>query len=190
MFRKTPLHKIKVVIIGQDPYPNYQMHDETKVPDAMGLSFSVPNTSNIPSSLDNIYKNCIKYKHMYKYPPHGNLSFWAYQCVFLLNTALSVQENCKLSHACIWEVFTNEVIKYISNNCDHVAFILWGSHALSKKSLIDDTKHFTSISSHPSGMSCHKPLNKYPSFVDCDHFGTVNKILDKWKINNIVWYIT
>ncbi len=188
-FLYTPLNKIKVVIIGQDPYFNSNIINDKKVPEAMGLSFSVPKEINIPSSLQNIYKNGVKYKQFLKYPEHGNLEFWAYQGVFLLNTALTVQEGCKLSHAKAWETFSDLVIKYISDNCNNVVFILWGSYALSKKDLINESKHKFVISSHPSGLSCNKKLGIYPEFMNLDQFGQVNKILKKFGKGEIIWQI-
>lgn len=188
-FLFTPLNKIKVCIIGQDPYFNSHIIDNVKVPEAMGLSFSVPKLIPIPSSLQNIYKNAFSYKNFFKYPDHGNLKFWAYQGVFMLNTALTVQEGCKLSHAKTWEKFTDMVIKHISDNCDNVVFVLWGSYALSKKYLIDESKHNFVISSHPSGLSCNKKLGQYPEFNKLDQFGQINKYLRKNKKKEIIWQI-
>ena len=188
-FLYTPLNKIKVCIIGQDPYFNSQIIDDIKVPEAMGLSFSVPKIIPIPSSLQNIYKNALNFKNFYKYPEHGNLEFWAYQGVFMLNTALTVQEGCKLSHAKSWEKFSDLLIKYISDNCDNVVFVLWGSYALSKKELIDENKHDFIISSHPSGLSCNKKLGIYPEFNNLDQFGQINKYLKKNKKKEIIWQI-
>ena len=188
-FLYTPLNKIKVVIIGQDPYFNSNIINDKKVPESMGLSFSVPKEINIPSSLQNIYKNGIKFKHFYKYPEHGNLESWAFQGVFLLNTALTVQEGCKLSHGKAWVSFSDLVIKFISENCENVVFILWGSYALSKKELIDSSKHKFVISSHPSGLSCNKKLGNYPEFVNLDHFGQTNKYLKKFGKDEIIWQI-
>ena len=188
-FLYTPLYKLKVCIIGQDPYFNSYLIDDIKLPEAMGLSFSVPKSIPIPSSLKNIYKNGVVYNNLYKYPEHGNLEFWAFQGVFLFNTALTVQEGCKLAHAKIWEKFSDLVIKYISENCNNIVFVLWGSHALSKKVLIDDNKHKFVISSHPSGLSCNKKLGKYSEFNKLDQFGQINKHLKDNKKKEIVWHI-
>jgi uracil-DNA glycosylase len=185
----TPLNKLKVCIIGQDPYFNSHIIDEVKIPEAMGLSFSVPKIITIPSSLQNIYKNALSYKNFHKYPEHGNLEFWAYQGVFMLNTALTVQEGCKLSHAKSWEKFSDLVIKYISEKCDNVVFVLWGSYALSKKDLIDENKHKFVISSHPSGLSCNKKLGQYPEFNKLNQFGQINKYLKESGKKEIIWQI-
>ncbi len=188
-FLYTPLNKIKVCIIGQDPYFNSQISNNNIVPEAMGLSFSVPKNIPIPSSLNNIYKNALKYNNFFKYPEHGNLEFWAFQGVFMLNTALTVQESCKLSHAKVWNKFTDMAIKYISDNCDNTVFVLWGSYALSKKELIDSNKHKFVISSHPSGLSCNKKLGKYPEFNNLDQFRQINKYLRKSGKKEIIWQI-
>ncbi len=188
-FLYTPLNKIKVVQLGQDPYFNSSIINDKKVPEAMGLSFSIPKNIKIPSSLDNIFKNGVKYKHLINYPKHGNLEFWAYQGVFMLNTALTVQEGCKLSHAKAWEKFTDLVIKYINDNCNNIIFVLWGSFALSKKELINEDKHKFVISSHPSGLSCNKKLGQYSEFNNLDQFGEINKLLKKIKKKEIIWHI-
>jgi uracil-DNA glycosylase len=188
-FLLTPLDKLSVCVIGQDPYFNSIMINEKKVPEAMGLSFSVPKEVPIPSSLQNIYKNGVKYNRFHKYPEHGNLEFWAYQGVFMLNTALTVQEGCKLSHAKSWEKFSDLVIKYINENCNNVVFVLWGSYALSKKELINNSKHKFLISSNPSGLSCNKKLGQYPEFNNLDQFGSINKYLKKFGKKEIIWQI-
>ncbi len=187
-FLLTPLNKIKTVIIGQDPYFNSYYINNTQIPEAMGLSFSVPNNIPIPSSLQNIYKNAYKFKHFFKIPTHGNLEFWAFQGVFMLNTALTVQEGCKLSHYKAWEKFTDLVIKYISEKCTNIVFVLWGSFALSKKDIILNNHKFI-ISSHPSGLSCNLKLKNYPSFNEFDHFGVINKYLKRLGKKEIIWQI-
>ncbi len=186
-FLYTPLNKIKVIQLGQDPYFNSHTINDKKVPEAMGLSFSIPDNIKIPSSLDNIFKNAVKYNHLINYPKNGNLELWAYKGVFMLNTALTVQEGCKLSHAKAWEKFTDLVIKYINDNCNNIVFVLWGSFALSKKELIDETKHHFVISSHPSGLSCNKKLGQYSEFNNLDQFGEINKILKKFRKTEIIW---
>lgn len=191
-FNLTPFEKIKVVIIGQDPYPGFDILEDRKVPHAMGMSFSVPEGVEIPSSLDNIYKNAIKFGHMHKYPKHGNLEFWARQGCLLLNTVMSIQEKVKLSHDGIWNDFTDSIIKYISDNTENCIFVLWGGHAFSKNSLIDTTTHKAHrilVSSHPSGLSCHKGFGSYPAFNDYDVFGEINKILKENKKRPIHWQI-
>ena len=155
----------------------------------MGLSFSVPIGIPIPSSLKNIYKNAIEYGHFFRYPDHGNLEFWAFQGVLLLNTALTVQKGHKNSHSSIWSDFTNAIIEKISNKMNGIVFVLWGAPALTKLSLIDTKKHEILISSHPSGLSNNKQLGKYPAFSSIDQFGTINKLLKKCGKEEIVWQI-
>lgn len=181
----TKLNDIKVVIIGQDCYFN----KFNGKPEANGLAFSVNKGIPIPSSLNNIYKNMMTNKHFYKYPEHGDLSFWAHQGVLLFNTALTVQEGIKLSHSKYWQNITDKIIKYISDKSNYCIFVLWGGFALGKKKLIDESKHNVLVSSHPSGLSCHLTLNQYSSFMNSDHFGEINKLLKKNNKKEIVWQI-
>ena len=190
-FNLTPLKKVKVVIIGQDPYHGsntVKIGDEEKlVPQAMGLSFSVPEGIAIPSSLDSIYKNLKKYGHIEERPTHGNLEKWAKQGCLMLNATLTVQAKCPNSHQKYWTPFTDEVIKYISKKRKNVIFVLWGKFALDKMSLIDTEKHHVIISSHPSGYSCNNKLRQYSAFVDQDHFGLINEYLKERKKKQIKW---
>ena len=179
------LEDIKVVIVGQDPYFKF----ENGVPQAMGLSFSVPIGTAIPSSLDNIYKNMEIYGHISKKPVHGNLEFYAAQGILFLNTALTVTENEKNSHSDIWRSFTDSIIVKLSNDLNNVVFVLWGAPALEKLNLIDGTKHCVIVSSHPSGLSCNTPLKKYLSFMANDHFGQINKYLASKNKTKIIWGI-
>lgn len=178
---------VRVVFIGQDPYPNYQTINGTDVPDAMGLSFSVPIGSKIPSSLHNIFMNCIKFKHMKSYPPHGNLEKWAKQGCLFLNTTLTVQHKQNNGHSKVWTNITNNIIKKISDESDFVVFVLWGKFALSKEKFINLDKHAVSVSSHPSGLSCHKKMGDYSSFSELDQFGTINNTLKNNKLKPIDW---
>ena len=109
---------IKVIILGQDPYHGTYFNSKTQIhnPQATGLSFSVPTECKIPPSLQNIYLNLLKFSHINKIPPHGNLNFWAYQGVLLLNTSLTVEQSKPNSHQNIWFQFTNELVKIISTN--------------------------------------------------------------------------
>ena len=128
------------------------------------------------------------YGHIEEIPKHGNLESWAKQGVLLLNTSLTVQHGYPNSHTMKWEKFTDAVIKYISDNKDKVVFVLWGSPALQKLTLIDkDKKHKIIVSSHPSGLSCHKPLRQYPAFMNYDHFGEINDYLKENKKKTIKW---
>lgn len=184
-FKMTSLDDLKVVILGQDPYFN----SEKGIPQAMGLSFSVPDGIAIPSSLDNIYKNMLKFGHINKKPSHGNLEFLAMQGCLFLNTALTVLDGEKNCHSQMWKWFTDEIIDSISKITTNIIFVLWGSPALEKLKLIETNKHEVIISSHPSGLSCNKPLRSYPSFNDCDHFGKINEILKKWNKPTIIYGI-
>lgn len=169
-FNNLDVADIKVVIIGQDPY--FNPHE------AMGLAFSVPIGVAIPSSLGNIFKNLVKYKHIIEPPKSGDLTEWLLQGVFLMNASLTVMAGKKNSHKHLWSKFTIELIKYLSNVLNKCVFVAWGADA---KKLLDyvDNRHSTIISSHPSGLSCHRPLGNYAPFNDVDHFGLINKTLDK-----------
>lgn len=184
-FSLTPLTNLKVVIIGQDPY----FTNEDNVPQAMGLSFSVPVGFKIPSSLQNIFASIIKYKHSNLEHTHGNLEFWARQGCLLLNTSLTVLhgEKNKNCHQATWKWFTDKIIKYISDNTENVVFVLWGGNALEKLSLIDIDKHDAVISSHPSGLSANTPLKSHPAFSSFDQFGKINRILEKWDKSQMIW---
>jgi len=176
-FNITPLNKVKIVILGQDPYFRNELLKKKLIPQAMGLSFSVPKGLKIPSSLNNIYKNLSKFGHIEAKPTHGDLTSWAEQGCLMLNTSLTVKHGKKNGHSKYWKPFTDAVIKYVSDNTEHVCFILWGSNALSKYKFIDDKKHNIIISSHPSGLSCNRPLRSYEPFCNVDHFGMANKYL-------------
>jgi uracil-DNA glycosylase len=175
-FKFCTLNNLKVVIVGQDPY----FKAENGIPQAMGLSFSVPIGITIPSSLYNIYKNLIKFEHLTAMPEHGNLEFLAYQGCLFLNTSLTVSDGEKNSHAQVWKWFTDEIIRLISSETKNMIFVLWGAPALEKIKLIDMSKHEAIISSHPSGLSFDRPLKEHPPFRDKDHFTEINKLLEKY----------
>ena len=181
-FCMTPLEEIKVVFIGQDPYLNNEMYKDKVCPQAHGLSFSVPIEMKIPSVLENIYKNMLKYGHIKKIPYNGCLDFWAYQGCLMLNTALTVIDGQKNCHSNEWKWFTDKIIEEISNKLNNIVFVLWGGEAYKKINLIDLDKHNVVISSHP-GLSCHKPFQLYPAFVDCDWIGEINKYIK----DKIIW---
>ena len=175
-FNKTPFDKVKVVIIGQDPYHNPGQ--------AHGLSFSVPDGVRPPASLQNIYKE-IKTDLGYTMPANnGNLTKWAEQGVFLLNSILSVRENEPASHAKIgWMDFTDTVISKISDEKKGVVFLLWGKFAQEKQGLIDETKHFVLKAAHPSPFSADK------GFFGCRHFSKTNALLIDQQLSPINWKI-
>lgn len=159
----TPFEKIKVVILGQDPY-----HEEGQ---AMGLAFSVPKTQKKPPSLVNIYKE-IESELDVEMPEHGDLTGWAEQGVLMLNTVLTVRAHQSNSHKGKgWEEFTDGIIKKISELKQNVVFILWGANARNKTALINKEKHLILESAHPS------PLSAYNGFFGCNHFIKANRYL-------------
>jgi uracil-DNA glycosylase len=188
-FLVTPADELKVVFIGQDPYFTCEYSNGGKyTPYGVGLSFSIPEGMNkFPSSLENIFANQIKFKHISKMPKTGNLWYWAVQGCLMLNTALTVEDNNKESHMGMWEWFTDYIIEYISNNMSGIIFVMWGGHAYNKIKLINLDKHHTIVSSHPSGLSAYKPLKEHPAFMNKDHFGEINQILRKKGKQQILW---
>ena len=172
-FLYTPFEKVKVVILGQDPYHN--------VGQAHGLCFSVQDGIKKPPSLENIFKE-LQDDLGHTPPKSGNLTKWAKEGVLLLNTSLSVREHQANSHSkCGWAWFTDSVIQLISEQKEHVVFILWGGNARSKKVLIDCNKHLVLESVHPS------PLSAYNGFFGCKHFSRTNESLSKHGLTPIDW---
>jgi len=166
-FNKTPFSKVKVVLLGQDPY-----HGKGQ---AMGLSFSVPDGIPKPPSLVNIFKE-LESDLGIKPPISGNLEKWAKQGVLLLNASLTVRQNEAASHSKIgWLQFTDSVISKISELKDDIVFLLWGRFAQDKQTLIDETKHHVLKAAHPSPFSADK------GFFGCRHFSKTNELL---TINN------
>jgi len=180
------LDKVKIVILGQDPYHTIERQKTCDVVLATGLSFSIPSGAKIPSSLQNIYKNQIKFKHIEE-KGNGNLESWAIQGCLMLNTSLTVTQGSPNCHKKLWADFTDALIKYISDNTNNVVFLLWGKESYNKKYLIDDSKHFTIVSSHPSGFSYDKKMGTYDAFINTDHFGLANEYLVNHGKNPIKW---
>mgnify|MGYP003803721021 CR=1 FL=1 len=175
-FNSTPLPNVKVVILGQDPY-----HGPGQ---AHGLCFSVPEGIQAPPSLVNIFKE-IEADLGIPVPKHGNLEAWATQGVMLLNATLTVRASNAGSHQNRgWEIFTNKVITTISEQREHVVFLLWGRYAQAKESLIDTGKHLVLKAAHPS------PLSAYNGFTGCRHFSGANDYLRKHGIPEIDWRIS
>ncbi|MDQ3047411.1 MAG: uracil-DNA glycosylase [Bacteroidota bacterium] len=171
-FNNTPFKKVKVVIIGQDPY-----HGPGQ---ANGLSFSVNRGLRKPPSLANIFKE-LQTDLGIPVPQDGDLSEWAKQGVLLLNATLTVRESQAGSHQNKgWEQFTDAVIKKISDKKKGVVFLLWGRFAHSKEELINDKKHFILKAAHPS------PLAR-GAFFGCKHFSKTNRILETERILPIDW---
>ena len=174
-FKQTPFDKVKVVLLGQDPYHNRGQ--------AHGLSFSVPDGVPKPPSLVNIFKE-LKNDLGIEIPKNGNLEKWARQGVLLLNASLTVRENEPGSHARIgWLQFTDDVIKKISEEKEGIIFLLWGKFAQEKQSLIDETKHFVLKAAHPSPYSANN------GFFGCKHFSKTNELLMKQNKTPIDWKI-
>ncbi len=172
-FDTTPFDKVKVVIIGQDPY-----HGPGQ---AHGLCFSVPEGVQIPPSLRNIYKELADDVGI-KIPNHGNLTKWAQQGVLLLNATLSVRAHQAGSHQGKgWEQFTDRAIKAVSDQREHVVFLLWGAFAQKKAALIDSSKHLILKSVHPSPLSAHR------GFFGCKHFSKTNAYLTEHGFEAIDW---
>jgi uracil-DNA glycosylase len=172
-FNKTPFDKVKVVILGQDPY-----HGPGQ---AHGLCFSVQNGVPPPPSLLNIFKE-LQTDIGIQIPHHGNLTKWAEHGIFLLNASLTVRAGEPMSHAKIgWAEFTDTVIRKISDNKEHVVFMLWGKFAQEKRILIDDTKHCILRSVHPS------PLSAHAGFFGCKHFSKANAYLVSKGIDPVDW---
>ena len=175
-FQFTPFEKVKVVLLGQDPY-----HNEGQ---AHGLCFSVKKGVPNPPSLENIFKE-LQTDIGCKKPPCGDLTKWANEGVLLLNTSLTVRAHQANSHSkCGWAWFTDSVIKLLSDKKENLVFILWGGNARSKKSLIDTRKHCVIESVHPS------PLSAYNGFFGSKPFSKTNEYLQSKGISPIDWDLT
>ena len=173
-FDQCPVENLKVVLLGQDPY-----HGEGQ---ANGLSFSVRDGIAHPPSLVNIFRE-IEEDFKLPYPESGNLSRWAEQGVLLLNATLTVRANTAGSHQGQgWETFTDAVIKSISDNCQHIVFLLWGSFAKKKIALIDTQKHCVLSSGHPSPLSANRG-----HWFGNKHFSKTNEYLTSVGKENIDW---
>ncbi len=171
----TPYDKVKVVIIGQDPY-----HGEGE---AHGLSFSVNPGIKIPPSLKNIYKELNSEYGCY-IPNNGYLMKWAEQGVLLLNAVLTVEKDKPASHQGKgWETFTDRIIEEIDKKDDPVVFLLWGNFAKSKKTLLNNSKHLVLESPHPS------PFSARHGFFGNNHFKLANEYLAKNGVKPIDWQI-
>jgi len=172
-FKHTPFDRVKVVILGQDPY-----HGKGQ---AHGLCFSVPQGIPQPPSLVNIFKELHTDLEI-PVPAHGNLETWADQGVLLINATLTVRAGQAGSHQKRgWETFTNRVIERVSELKSGVVFLLWGRYAQAKQSLIDGNKHLVLKAAHPS------PLSAYNGFFGCRHFSRTNAYLKQQGKEEIDW---
>jgi uracil-DNA glycosylase len=173
-FSLTPFENLKIVILGQDPYHG--------VGQAQGLAFSTPKNIPNPPSMQNILKEINSEYIDGSTCNDGDLTPWAKQGVLLINTILTVQEaKAKSHHKLGWEIFTDNIIKYISQNSQDIVFLLWGSPAIAKTKLIDRSKHHILTAPHPS------PLSAYRGFFGCGHFIKTNDILKNINKKPIIW---
>ena len=173
----TPFDKVKVVLLGQDPYHG--------VGQAHGLSFSVQKGMIIPPSLKNIYKELASDITGFAIPDHGNLTKWADEGVLLLNATLTVRAHEAGSHQGKgWEIFTDKIISKLSDEREGLIFLLWGKYAQNKLALIDSKKHIILTAPHPS------PFSAYTGFFGSQHFSKANEILEKEGKVPIDWQIT
>ena len=172
-FDLTAYDNLKVVILGQDPY-----HQPNQ---AQGLAFSTPKNIKNPPSLVNILKE-VHSDIGHSLCDDGDLTPWATQGVLLINTVLTVEDSSPNSHKKKgWEIFTDNIIKYISQNNKNIIFILWGAPAIKKSKIIDETKHHILTAPHPS------PLSSYRGFFGCKHFSQANQILNSLDKDEIKW---
>lgn len=172
----TPLHEVKVVILGQDPYHNDHQ--------AMGLSFSVPeDQKDLPPSLVNIYKE-LHDDLGCRIPQTGDLTKWAEQGVLLLNTVLTVRAHQAASHAGHgWEQFTDAILEAVNEENRPIVYMLWGSHAQTKIPMINNPQHLVLKAPHPS------PLSAYRGFYGCRHFSKCNQFLEDHGVTPIEWQL-
>jgi len=171
-FELCPIEKTKVVILGQDPYINPEQ--------AMGLSFSVPESTAIPPSLRNIFKELGQSSGINK--EHGDLTNWANQGVFLLNSVLTVRAGESHSHSKHgWEIFTDQVMHELAANTSGIVFMLWGAHAQKKAKFLNPNTNLILNSPHPS------PLSAYRGFFGSNHFNLCNEYLANQNKQIIQW---
>lgn len=172
-FDTTPFDKVRVVIIGQDPY-----HGPGQ---ANGMCFSVNPGIDVPPSLRNIFKE-IEDDLGIPTPANGDLTRWASQGVFLLNATLTVRAHTPKSHSGIgWEQFTDAAVRALAEQREHLVFLLWGSDAIRKGSFIDRNRHLVLTAPHPS------PLSAYRGFFGCKHFSKANEYLKENGFEPIKW---
>lgn len=175
-FDSTPLDKVRVVLIGQDPY-----HGSGQ---AHGLCFSVKHGVKTPPSLVNMYKELATDIDGFTIPEHGNLSHWAEQGVLMLNTVLTVEQGKAHSHAKSgWETFTANVLAQLNEQSQPIIFVLWGAHAIKKGKGINAPLHQVISGPHPS------PLSAYRGFFGCKHFSKINELLQARGEAPIDWQV-
>lgn len=173
VFNMCPFGQVKVVILGQDPYPAPGLYD--------GVCFSVPEGVPVPGSLANIFQE-IHTDLGRAIPASGNLDRWVKQGVLSMNSVLTVRAHETGSHRNRgWETFTDAVIRTLSDERDHLVFMLWGSYAKAKAPLIDARKHLILTAAHPS------PRSADHGFFGCRHFSRANAFLKAWGLGEIAW---
>ncbi|BDM65554.1 uracil-DNA glycosylase [Shewanella sp. NFH-SH190041] len=175
-FELTPLDKVRVVILGQDPY-----HGPGQ---AHGLCFSVKPGVKAPPSLANMYKELVTDIPGFTIPDHGYLESWAQQGILMLNTVLTVEQGKAHSHAKAgWETFTGAAMQLLNQQTQPIIFVLWGSHAIKKGKVITAPQHTLLTGPHPS------PLSAYRGFFGCGHFSKVNALLAERGEEPIHWQV-
>ena len=173
-FEVVSFSSVAVVILGQDPY-----HGDGQ---AEGLAFSVPTGIQVPPSLKNIYKEIKNDTGIIKDMSNGNLLSWAQQGVLLLNSILTVVAHTPSSHRTLgWEACTDSILQKISDEHEHIVFMLWGNYAIRKRKLLDEKKHLVLTAPHPSPFSCHT------GFFGSAHFSRCNEYLRKYGRKEIAW---
>lgn len=195
--------RISIVIIGQDPYPGGDQINGKFVPHACGFSFSVPMHSPKPSSLGNIYKNLLHYKHIRKIPESGCLSPLVMQGCFMINATLTTIHMKKNEHENVWRQFTDDLVEYINRKCNNIVWLVWGKFAHCKCKSVNPDVHHIVTSSHPSPLAYDKTFSgqtygdfknerdrkhvTYQPFRDTDHFGKANAYLKSVGKQEILW---
>ena len=193
--------QIKVVIIGQDPYPGANKINGKLIPQAMGFSFSVPLNYPKPRSLEKIYENLLEFEHIKKIPNGGCLAPWILQGCFMINATLTTFYIKKNVHKNTWKFFTDDLLEYINSKCENIVFAVWGAQAHQLCQNIDPYKHHIITSSHPSPLGYDKTFsgftygkNKNPKervtyqpFKSTDHFGRINTYLKSVGKKEIMW---
>jgi len=171
----------KMVILGQDPYPGFEIHNDKIIPHACGLSFSVSKKiKKIPGSLRNIFKELKNNYPDYKIPENGSLLKWAKEeKILLLNSGLTVIKKSPGKHLKYWESFTDSLIKYISDNCKQVIFLLMGNYAKKKVNLINAKNNFIVMTVHPSPLSANR------GFIGSNVFKKIDVLLENHEIQPI-----
>lgn len=182
-FNIVDLNKVRVVIIGQEPYTK----TIDNIPIATGIPFSIPKGVTIPSSLKNIFVNLIKFHHLNEFPDNGDLSNWVTQGCLMFNCSFTIDKDKKYDHSKYWKLFVNHIIHYLSKYHHNLVFILLGEKAVKKGKLIDTNKHKIFTSTHPSSRVVESKLNNLPYFMDIDLFGLTNKYLKKYWNYTIKW---